>query len=132
MEVITLGKFENKLSEAGVVGGSAKQELSGIHFFTSNLPRTHERTPAISPHFLVAKVPHTPLPTFASSSKPSNHFFPFPTTNRTLEQTGVAWSSTKTPQAPSSLVPKVLLAPILQVSPQNVFSPSPTTETNKI
>jgi len=45
MEVIALGKFENKLSEAGVVGGLAKQDLSGIHFFTSNLPRRHMTGP---------------------------------------------------------------------------------------
>jgi len=30
MGVIALGKFENKLSEAGVIGGSAKQEFLGL------------------------------------------------------------------------------------------------------
>jgi len=33
-----LGKSENKFSKAGVVRDSAKQELSGIHFFATNLP----------------------------------------------------------------------------------------------
>jgi len=32
MGVIALGKFENRLSEAGVIGGSAKQEFLGFIF----------------------------------------------------------------------------------------------------
>jgi len=48
MEVIALlGKFENKLSEAGVIGGS---------FFTNLPTKTDDRTPATSPFILLKKV----------------------------------------------------------------------------
>jgi len=67
MEVIALGKFENKLSEAGVIGGSAKQELLGVIFSPTFQPtKTHKRTPEISPLFLLKKVLPAPLPTFAN------------------------------------------------------------------
>jgi len=86
MGVIALGKFENKLSEAGVIGGSAKQELLGVHFFTNLPTKTDNRTPAKSPLILLKKVLPAPPPLLALKS-----FFPTsPTTNRPLEQTGVA------------------------------------------
>jgi len=118
-----LGKSENKFSKIGVVGVSAKlQELSGIHFFTTNLPR--RQTSAISAQgtcSLVSKVLSTP-PTFASSSEPSNRFFPPP---HYQQDSGADWSSTKTPQATSSLVPKVLPAPLPSSEPSKRFFPLP-------
>jgi len=48
MEVIALGKFENKLSEAGVVGGFSKAGVFGVHFFTNLQPRqTTEPQPQV-------------------------------------------------------------------------------------
>jgi len=89
--LIALGKFENKLNEAGVFGGSAKQEFLGVHFFTNPTPDRQElshkslhpvekgtpfsptfATPVIVfplPHFqsrleMLNKVLPSPLPTF--------------------------------------------------------------------
>jgi len=88
MGVISLRKFENKLSEAGVIGGSAKQELLGVIFSPTFQPtKTHERTPEISPLFLVTKVLPAPLPTFAS---PQIVFSPSP------QPTGI-WSRLEWP-----------------------------------
>jgi len=40
--LIALRKFENKLSEAGVIRGSAKQEFLGVHFFPNPTPDRQE------------------------------------------------------------------------------------------
>jgi len=65
MEVIALGKFENKLSEAGVIWGSAKQEFLGVHFFTNLTTKTDDRTPATSPLIQLKKVLPSPPPLLA-------------------------------------------------------------------
>jgi len=46
MGVIALGKFENKLSEAGVIGFSAKQEFLGF-IFSPTLHRTTGAQPQV-------------------------------------------------------------------------------------
>jgi len=96
MEVIALGKFENKLSEAGVIGGSAKQELLGVIFLPTFQPtKTHERTPEISPLFLLKKVLPSPPPLLALKLS-----FPFPTTR--ADWSGLEFN--ETPQTPSSML----------------------------
>jgi len=72
-------KSENKLIEAGVIGGSAKQEFLGVHFFTNLPTKTDNRTPATSPLILLKKVLPAHPPLLALKL-----FFPFPTTNRPL------------------------------------------------
>jgi len=44
MGVIALGKFE-KLNEAGVIGGSAKQEFLGVHFFPNPTQQPSHKSP---------------------------------------------------------------------------------------
>jgi len=63
-------------------------------------------------------------PPLQAQVSPQIVFFPLPTTNRTLEQTGVQQKLLK--QLPP-WSQRYSLLPYLQVSPQNVFSPSPTT-----
>jgi len=50
MGVIALGKFENKLSEVGVIRGSAKQEFLGF-IFSPTLHQDRQQEPTHkSPH----------------------------------------------------------------------------------
>jgi len=60
--LIAVGKFE-KLNEAGVIGGSAKQEFLGVHFFPNPKPERQE----LSHKYLHPVEKGTPFsPTFAT------------------------------------------------------------------
>jgi len=120
MGVIALGKFENKLSEAGAIGGSAKQELLGVHFFTNLPTKTDNRTPAKSPLILLKKVLPAPPPLLALKSF-------FPTSPQPTGLSGADWSLTKLLKHLPSYSKRYFPAPPPLLALKSFFPTSPTT-----